>query len=105
MAEAPRKKIAGILTWYTVGSHSDVLVGKFLPGRGIPADDGFHDLRVDLWAPHLPPPVLLRGILTACGARVSLYIDQMPEGEPDEDGPCKRRHPHASRPRLLTVAV
>ena len=26
-------------------------------------------------------------------------------GEPDEDGPCKRRHPHASRPRLLTVAV
>ena len=48
MAEAPRKKIAGILTWYTVGSHSDVLVGKFLPGRGIPADDGFHDLRVDL---------------------------------------------------------
>ena len=52
-----------------------------------------------------PPPVLLRGILTVCGARVSLYIDQMPEGEPDEDGPCKRRHHHASRPRLLTVAV
>lgn len=44
----PRKGVAAIMTWYTVGSHSDVLVGKFLPGRGIPADDGFHDLRVDL---------------------------------------------------------
>eukprot|EP01047_Picozoa_sp_COSAG01_P116959 COSAG01_NODE_45627_length_407_cov_4.909091_1_plen_93_part_01 len=44
MASAePKKRIAGILTWYTVGSHSDVLVGKFLPGRGIPADDGFHE--------------------------------------------------------------
>ena len=62
MAAPERKKIAAILTWYTVGSHSDVLVGKFLPGRGIPADDGFHDLRVDL---------------------VSMYIDQTPEGTGD----------------------
>ena len=52
-----RKKIAAVVTWYTPGSHSDVLVGKFLPGRGIALDDGFHELRVDL---------------------VSLYIDQVP---------------------------
>ena len=54
---AERKKIAAVLTWYIPGSHSDVLVGKFLPGRGIALDDGFHELRVDL---------------------VSIYIDQAP---------------------------
>jgi hypothetical protein len=39
---AERKKIAAVLTWYIPGSHSDVLVGKFLPGRGIALDDGFY---------------------------------------------------------------
>jgi hypothetical protein len=63
MASAePKKRIAGILTWYTVGSHSDVLVGKFLPGRGIPADDGFHELRTEM---------------------VSMWIDQTPDGKGD----------------------
>ena len=52
-----RKRIAAVLTWYVPGSHSDVLVGKFLPGRGIALDDGFHPLRVDL---------------------VSIYLDQTP---------------------------
>jgi hypothetical protein len=53
---AHRKRIAAVVTWYTPGSHSDVLVGKFLPGRGIALDDGFHELRVEL---------------------VSIYIDQV----------------------------
>jgi hypothetical protein len=49
-----RKKIAAVLTWYTVGSHSDVLVGKFLPGRGIPADDGFQPGLLTQGVPGVP---------------------------------------------------
>ena len=59
-AEQPRKpRVAAILTWYTVGSHSDVLVGKFLPGRGIPSDDG----DTAHTAPLTPPPT---GAVPAC---------------------------------------
>ena len=51
------KTIAAVVSVYGQGSHSDVLLGKFLPGRGIPLDDGFHPLRVKL---------------------VALYIEQQP---------------------------
>ena len=46
------KTIAAVVSVYGQGSHSDVLLGKFLPGRGIPLDDGFHPLRVKLVALH-----------------------------------------------------
>eukprot|EP01050_Picozoa_sp_SAG11_P003761 SAG11_NODE_220_length_12154_cov_92.233347_10_plen_584_part_00 len=61
-ATAPRTRIAAVVTVYRQGSHADVLLGKFLPGRGIPLDDGFHELRVEL---------------------VGLYIDQIGSQGPD----------------------
>lgn len=51
-----------MVTVYRQGSHADVLLGKFLPGRGIALDDGFHELRVEL---------------------VAIYIDQIGSQGPD----------------------
>ena len=57
-----KPRIAGVVTVYRQGSHADVLLGKFLPGRGIALDDGFHELRVEL---------------------VAIYIDQIGSQGPD----------------------
>ena len=66
-----KPKIAAVVTVYREGSHSDVLLGKFLPGRGIALDDGFHELRVEL---------------------VGIYIDQIGSQGVDIGVPLAEQH-------------
>ena len=59
---AERKRIAAVLTWYIPGSHSDVLVGKFLPGPSVePPEQPICRSIVHLAAIHAPPapPVVM----------------------------------------------
>jgi hypothetical protein len=63
-AGTSKPKIAAVVTVYREGSHSDVLLGKFLPGRGIPLDDGFHELRVDLVAIYIGERHVLSTLLS-----------------------------------------